>query len=246
MRGWLPLAIVGIACQSTGVSEAPVSVHRPSEAPAEHQDIPVVADTPKRSPTANSEAPDAKKDDPMSMSKEIPAGMQTFRATVEIDAKPGGKRLQAVWLVHENGERWVIDYRAREFWKPFEGTTVDAAGKVYAPQGQAIGATHFRVHSLGLDPNTDSSAPWTWIGPESQAHGKFHLKQGAPGSKSADTSWPVFVSEEGRSYQLANAVELDGLLGVPVTIEARPIERSPFVAHMPGPTLFVMSVETLK
>ncbi|MGB1014613.1 MAG: hypothetical protein ACPG4T_10805 [Nannocystaceae bacterium] len=141
-----------------------------------------------------------------------------FSAEVEIDDKPGGKRFQGVWLVREDGQRWVTAYRALGFWKVFEGTTVNVVGSKYRPRGQAIGATHFQVETLTVDPQLGT--PWIGLGPKETLMGHFQQETGAAGTKLEGETWVVFISDANASYQLANTIEV-GELNRPVQVTAR-------------------------
>ena len=52
------------------------------------------------------------------------------------------------------------------------------------------------------------------------------------------SSWLVFVSL-GTCWQLLNPAELSGQVGAEVTVTGRAVERSPYAAHVPGPTLWI-------
>lgn len=159
-----------------------------------------------------------------------------FEAVVAIDPRPGGKKLQAVWLVRDDGERWVIDYRPRGLWRPFEDERVQVTGARYEPEGQAIGAQHFRVDTMRtIDPESTSSL--IALGPEQHLCGRLEIREGDPGSKMGGEGYPVFVAESGATYQLANHIEAEP---GPLTIRAREATRSRFVAHAPGPLLWVL------
>ncbi len=225
-----------LACQPSGVAD-------PAVPTAKQQD-----DTDKSvlvaggvAPAKAGPKPAQQEPTPMLLDPVPPPDMLTFRATLEIDKEPGGKRFQGVWLVREDGERWVVDYRARDHWKPFEGATVEAVGRTWSPQGQAISATHFRVHSLRVKP--DAGTAWVYLGPEQKLSGRFEIRLGQAGSKLSGESWPVFIATGGGSYQLANEVTLKDKPGKRVEVTARPVERSPFTAHMPGPTLWILSID---
>src|SRR5262249_47884244 len=72
------------------------------------------------------------------------------RAIVRIDAQPGGKKFQGVWLEFADDKRWLVDYRANELWKPFADREVLVTGYCWAPdpRAQAIQATHFHVERM--------------------------------------------------------------------------------------------------
>jgi hypothetical protein len=170
-----------------------------------------------------------------------PEGLESFTATLRIDQASSAKKFQGVWLARDDGDRWLIAYRPWGYWTPFADQRVTVTGATYTPRGQAVSATHFRVHSLRLAPGAD--APWTELGPERTLRGTLSVERGASGSKMAEETWITFSREGGGGYQLANSIEVAGLLGAPVELVAREITRSPFVAHMPGPALWVLSIE---
>lgn len=158
-------------------------------------------------------------------------------ATLKIDPKPGSKQFQGVWLVRADGSRLLIDYRATAIWKPFAGHQVVATGHVYQPRGQAIMATHYHVDTLKMaDPQ--STASIVGVGPLVQLSGSFSLKTAPPRSKSAGEKYPVFTAATGTTYLIANPSPTHS---GKARVTARPIQRSPFVAHRGGPTLWILS-----
>lgn len=166
---------------------------------------------------------------------------QEFVATLRIDAQPGGKQFQGVWLERDDGERWVIDYRPRACWRPLEGLRVSAVGSTYMPPGQAIYATHFEVSMLQVvDPTPE--AQLVAIGPEQTMTGTLQTATGSAGSKSAGSSWLVFKSDAGTSWTLYNPSALDVTTGS-ITLTGRMVERSPYSAHTTGPQLCVLSAQ---
>lgn len=166
------------------------------------------------------------------------ADLETFEAKVEIDAKPGGKRLQAVWLV-TGGSKRVIDYRANEWWRPFEGRKVSVTGESYQPQGQAISASHFRVHSLELlDPTPDD--PIWKVGKEEEVSGSFTTHTWPEKTKLAGETATIFRSDAGEDFWLHDSSAVSIELDKPVTIDARRVEPSNFVARPGGAYLWVV------
>jgi hypothetical protein len=167
--------------------------------------------------------------------------LEEIDAVVEIDAEPGGKHFQGVWLVQGADTRWVISYRAEPWLRAFEGQRVRARGRRYAPEGQAINATHFRLEDMRvIDPAFGTT--FIEVGPERALHGTIRVDIGAAGTKSEGERWHVFDSETQGSFQLANTPEelvLDHRIGV----RARSVVYSPFVAHRGGPMLWVLEVD---
>ncbi|HWB81604.1 MAG TPA: hypothetical protein VG755_41870 [Nannocystaceae bacterium] len=163
-------------------------------------------------------------------------------ALVEIDAEPGGKKFQGVWLVRDGGTRLVISYRAEPWLREFEGQRVHAKGRHYTPQGQAINAMHFRLeHMRVLDPQAKLST-FVEVGPERTLTGVMREDVGAAGTKSEGERWHVFDSETDGRFLLANTPD-DIVLEQRIAVRARSIVYSPFVAHRGGPTLWVLDVD---
>ena len=130
------------------------------------------------------------------------------RATVRIDGQPGrGKGFQGVWLEFAADKRWVIDYRARELWKPFEDREVIVTGACYRPFGHAITATHFRVDRMRFVKPERGRGPILEIGPEQWIRGTFAMHAFPAGSKRADSPMPVFRADDGTELILAGAAE---------------------------------------
>ncbi len=169
-----------------------------------------------------------------------PAEGEAFEAVLRVDEKPGGKRFQGVWLERAKGPKLLIAYRALGCFTPFAGHRVAVTGEAYVPQGQAIGASHFRVRTMKL---VDATKPVTFVsvGPEQALSGRFGMAQGAPGSKMADSTWPVF-SAGGASFQIANPSVIADAAGKAAKVTAREVVRSPFMTHMGGRVLWLLSV----
>ena len=121
-----------------------------------------------------------------------PPAANERRATLRIDAQPGGKKFQGVWLEFAADKRWVIDYRPRELWKPFEDREVIVTGACYRPVGQAIMATHFRVDRMRFVKPERGRGPILEVGPEQWIRGAFAMRTFPPGSKLADSPMRVF------------------------------------------------------
>ncbi len=164
----------------------------------------------------------------------------SFEAILRVDAEPSYKHFQGVWLERDDGERWLIDYRALGCWTPFDGHRVSATGERYEPEGQSIGAPHFRVKTLSaVDPMAMSAL--VQVGPERTLTGRLSTASGAPGSKQEGSSWTVFVADSGGSWSLLNPSAVQDLQGETISVKGRAVERSPFYAHAGGPLLFVIS-----
>lgn len=171
-----------------------------------------------------------------------PDDLQDIDATVEIDAEPGGKKFQGVWLAMGGDTRWVVSYRAEPWLREFEGQRVHARGRIYSPQGQAIRATHFRLeHMRVIDPQAKIST-FVEVGPERTLTGVMRQDIGAAGTKSEGERWHVFDSETDGRFLLANTPD-DIVLEQRIAVRARSIVYSPFVAHRGGPTLWVLDVD---
>ena len=70
----------------------------------------------------------------------------------EVDPIPGGKRFQGVWLVLDDGTRYVIAYRPAPEHFQFLDKRVRLTGRPYTPGAdtQHIQATHLEVRSIEL------------------------------------------------------------------------------------------------
>ena len=165
----------------------------------------------------------------------------SFVATVRVDSEPGGKKFQGVWLEREDGERWVIQYRPRACWTPFEGRSVQATGHTYFPPGQAISAVHFEVLRLEvLQPSPEDAL--VAVGPELERVGQFQQVSGQPGSKSEGSSWLEFSANDGSDFLVYNPSAAESAEGE-VVVKGREVQRSPFTAHMGGTWLCVLDVK---
>lgn len=163
-----------------------------------------------------------------------------IEATVRVDPEPGGKKFQGVWLELDADQRLLVAYNKRAIWSQFEGHRVRVTGEHYQPEGQSIGADHYRIHTLEVV-NTEDMASFVRVGPLKDFEGELTVSSGEPGSKMEGESWSVFSSGN-RGFQLANPSALDGASGA-LTLSAREVERSPFAAHMGGPMLWIESVK---
>lgn len=165
----------------------------------------------------------------------------TFPAIVRVDAEPGAKKLQGVWLERGDGERWIVAYRAEPWLAPFTDKAVEVSGGRYIPGGQAVKATHFRVDSLRV---TDEKNPGLFesLGPEQTMTGTFAEQVGTVGAKDEGERYPTFASDAGDSFQLANRP--DGLAyGTKVKVRAREMQYSKFAAHRGGPMIWVIEID---
>jgi hypothetical protein len=215
---------VGLGCSSSRPAEpSPGTVAAPTPAPAQ-------------SPAAAPSDPP-----PMSAPVESNPDLEAFDAKIAIDAQPGGKKFQGVWLERDDGERWVVAYRPLGWLRAFEGERVHVTGERYQPHGQAIAGTHFRIATLRVvDPSL--GAMFVEAGPERTYLGAFVELVGDPGTKGEGERYHVFDAEGEDRFLLANVPE-DLVVGRPVTVKARTMAYSPFVAHRGGPMLWILEVE---
>ena len=168
---------------------------------------------------------------------------QAFEAVLQIEAKPGEKRLQGVWLERADGQRWIIAYRAEPCWRPFAGRRVRARGETYQPEGQAVLATHFRVRALELvDPKAEPMAELIALGDEQVLSGSFQQMTWPAGSKLEGESQLVFERSDGTRYFLSGVPQAAPAAGQRVEVRAREATPSPYMAHPGGPHLFVLEV----
>lgn len=168
----------------------------------------------------------------------ITSEVEHFEAKVVIDPSPGAKKFQGVWLERDDGQRWLIDYRARPYWTPFAEARVEVSGARYMPDGQAVTAVHFRLDTLRIvEPTPDHHL--VRLGPKRQLTGRFVEVVGGPGTKSEARTMTLFAAD-GVRYFLANHEETFQGSG---TATVRETALSPFVAHLMGPRLWVVSFE---
>lgn len=230
-----PLAVLLVslcaACASAGDSQAEADRKNANDAEPEPA-TPLV--NPPSDPPATQPEPSQPKP------SQADGDLETFEATVEIDDEPSGKRLQAVWLVSGKTRR-VIDYRANQWWTPFDGRKVSATGASYTPVGQAISADHFRVHSLELVDPTPDDDMWK-VGKQETIEGSFTTKAWPKQSKLGGESATIFRSDAGEDFWLHETGAIQFELDKPVTIEARRVEPSNFVARPGGPYLWVIEL----
>lgn len=168
-----------------------------------------------------------------------PAAPASFVAKLTIDAEPSGKRFQGVWLEH-GGEIWVVDYRARDFWKPFEGLEVRVTGEKWTPdpRAQAIDKQHFKVARLEVA-DKKQAKHFLAIGPERELTGVFVHKLAPAGSKSEGSNPLYFEEPDGKRYEVIGGESGSGT----ATIVARDVEVNPaWAATTGGPFLWIADV----
>jgi hypothetical protein len=164
-------------------------------------------------------------------------------AIVRIDAEPGGKKFQGVWLDFGTDRRWVIAYRAHGLWKPFENREVIVTGQCYQPFGQAIGATHFRVDGMRFVKPERGRGPILALGPEQRLRGTFTEYTFAPGSKRAGSPERSFTEDAGKQYLIAGASDDLPALGTAARIWARDVVPDlSWTAQADGPNLWILDV----
>ncbi len=113
------------------------------------------------------------------MTPPTPPGTEQH-GTLRIDAAPGANKFQGVWLERSATSRFVIDYRAREFWLGFADQSVIVTGHCFEPWGEAIRAPHFKVERMRLAGRATRSIPYLEIGAEQELQGTF-----------IDHTWPA-------------------------------------------------------
>lgn len=146
-----------------------------------------------------------------------------FEAVVRVDAKPGGKKFQGVWLERADGERWVVAYRPEAWLRVFEDQKVRVIGETYEPPGQRISATHFRITTLRTVER--GRGPLLAVGPEQTFTGNFKRVAGGAGTKSEGSSWWTFVAADGATHEIEGTPEKAEIVeGKAVTITARRVE----------------------
>ena len=172
----------------------------------------------------------------------LPPPPGALTGTIQVDAPNpnGGKKFQGVWLVAKDGKKQLVAYNTRSVWAQFNNQAVTVTGESYIPSGQAITADHYRIESLTVTQPNDTTL-YVSAGPETKLQGTLSLSTGEPGSKMAGSTWWVFQSG-GIQYQLLNPSGLD-LKASDVTLTAHRVDRSPFSAHMTGPSLWVVKLE---
>lgn len=180
---------------------------------------------------------------PTTTTQQAPSDVER-RAIVRIDAQPGGKRFQGVWLEFAEDTRWVVDYRANELWKPFEDHEVIVTGYCWAPdpRAQSIGATHFHVERMRFLQPKMGRGPLLEIGPEVALRGAFRAQPFPPGSKLAGSSQTKFDAES-ESYGLQGASVALPAMGTRVLVIARGVEPDmSWTAQTGGPKLWILDV----
>lgn len=167
----------------------------------------------------------------------------TFPAIVRVDAEPGSKKLQAVWLERGDGERWIVAYRPEPWLVAFADKPVEVSGGRYIPGGQAVKATHFRIDTLRITDDKELGL-FESVGPERTMTGIFAERTGTVGAKDEGERYPVFDNGEA-AYELANRP--DPLpLGSTVKVRVRETKYSKFAAHRDGPLVWVLEVDGVR
>jgi hypothetical protein len=175
-----------------------------------------------------------------------PAPESQRRATVRIDAEPGGKRFQGVWLEHADGTKWVIAYRPLGFWKPFQDQEVIVTGHCYSPYGQAIGATHYHVETMRFHTPKRGVGPLLEVGPEVKLKGKLSKVDAPKGSKREGSAETRFLGVDGTSYKISGIDDEKDLAKLDKTffVKARSVEPDmSWVAQTGGPALWIIDVD---
>ncbi len=159
-------------------------------------------------------------------------------ATLRIDAEPGPRRFQGVWLEHGD-RRWVVDYRARELWRSFDQLDVSVTGYCFVPYGEAIDASHFAVETLRVVDRKAARGQLLGIGPEIVLTGRFAERSYPAGSKLADSAESVFEAD-GISFSIAGG---EPASTGPATLLVREVEISlSYAATTGGSPLWIVAV----
>lgn len=159
-------------------------------------------------------------------------------AIVRVDAEPGGKRFQGVWLELGDQTRWVIAYRARGLWTPFADTQVVVTGHCYRPHGQAINATHFHVDTMRPVDRKDARR-FLAVHPEQLVRGQVVVAEAEAGSKAALSSLQHFREDGGTTWWVAGSDERLSI-GRRMTAQVRVVEISlSWAATVDGPHVWI-------
>jgi hypothetical protein len=155
----------------------------------------------------------------------VPAA-EEVHATLRIDATPGPKHFQGVWLELAADKRWVIDYRPHELWRGFDGQAVIVTGHCYVPFGEALLATHFKVERMRFATPPSGSVPILEVGRERLVRGMLVEHEYAAGSKlagSRDTRFRPDTPIDGVAvFQIAGGIGQDTpTFDTPITVKAR-------------------------
>ncbi|MBL8684638.1 MAG: hypothetical protein JNK05_36015 [Myxococcales bacterium] len=169
--------------------------------------------------------------------------LDTLRGVLQIDPRPGAKKFQGVWLATDDGERFVLDYRERLLWTPFDGSVVAVTGEHYSPSGQAIHAQHFRVQQLRFIDRPSRARELVGFGPERALRGAFVSESAPRGSKLEGSSMMFFRCDDGAQYALFGIEAGAGIaIDTPVHVKAREVELNrAWAASVGGPHLWVAS-----
>lgn len=102
--------------------------------------------------------------------------IEFFEATVRIDAQPGGKQFQGVWLDRDGGTTYLVAYRPQPELAALEGQRVEVAGrrKYPGPMTQHVQADHFELDHIAAVP---SDAP-SFTGDAQTLEGTVELPDG--------------------------------------------------------------------
>jgi hypothetical protein len=155
------------------------------------------------------------------------AAAEEVHATLRIDATPGPKHFQGVWLELAADKRWVIDYRPRELWRGFDGQSVIVTGHCYVPFGEALLATHFKVERMRFATSLRwGSVPILEVGPERLVRGMLVEHEYAAGSKlagSRETRFQPDTPIDGvAAFQIAGGIGPDApTFDTRITVKAR-------------------------
>lgn len=164
---------------------------------------------------------------------------EQHRAVLRIDAEPGGKRFQGVWLDFSGTKRWVIAYRASDLWRAFADHEVVVTGHCYAPDGQAIMAPHFLVERMRFVTPQRGRGRLLEVGPAEDFAGAFGEYRYPEGSKLAGDTRMQFIAEDNTAYWIAGG-DPPASPG-PARIRARRVEPDMSVIAQPGgPSLWLL------
>ncbi|MDX9722475.1 MAG: hypothetical protein RBU37_17145 [Myxococcota bacterium] len=155
--------------------------------------------------------------------------LETFMATLKIDATVGSKAFQGVHLEVEDGRSFLVAYRPDERWRSFEDERVQVTGRPYTPGAltQHILAEHFEVQSID---KADLGAP-SWTGDTETLEGQLvEEPMGPPGSKLADELTHWLLLDDGARLLIGGAG--GALVGKRVKATGRRWKPSPYVSHI--------------
>lgn len=167
-------------------------------------------------------------------------GVRELTGTLRVDAEPGARRFQGVWLEAVDGSaRWLLAYRLEPWAVGMDGASLRVVGRTWTPDPseQHVQAEHLRLVSAHTSDRL-APTPWVELGESTTWQGRFRDTVWEQGTKLEGEHQLLFVASEG-SWPVWGGLPEGAALDVDGALTGRLATPSPVNAGPGGPAVIV-------